>query len=131
MNQSLVEFNTALQVIQQAVNILLEWADLGFTMKLSKLANDDAIKTAKSILSWHSDSKLEVLRLLFDSVKLLQGQSENYYWKPRKIEDKNPIIPYPWTQEPTPSDLENFKREIRKDIDFINESVIYEWMLID
>ncbi|MHC5859955.1 type III-A CRISPR-associated protein Cas10/Csm1, partial [Nostoc sp.] len=70
----------------------------------------------------YSDSKLGVLRLLFDSVKLLQGQSEKYYWKPRKIEDKNPIIPYPCTQEPTPSTLENFKREIHKDIDFLKNN---------
>jgi CRISPR-associated protein Csm1 len=108
----------ALTVIQQAVSYLAEWAGI----ELTKPDDSEAIIEAKKYLQWSSDGTLKPLRLLFDSVKLSKGQSKKHYWKPDFIKDNNPIIPYPQSEEPTKTDLEALKQQIKKEISFLKDS---------
>ncbi len=108
----------ALKVIQQVVSDLANWAGL----QLSRPGDSDAIKEAKKHLLWPDDYKPKPLRLLFDSVKLSQGQDKQYFWQPREIESKDPTIPYPQIQEPTPTELDVLQQQIYKEIGFLKDS---------
>ncbi|GAA6619747.1 type III-A CRISPR-associated protein Cas10/Csm1 [Scytonema sp. NUACC26] len=108
----------ALRVIQQAVSDLANWADV----QLTRPDDSDATKEAKRHLQWPNDCKPKPLRLLFDSIKLSQGQDKEYFWQPRYIEDKEPTVPYPQQKEPTLIELETLKQKIREAVSFLKDS---------
>ncbi|RAM52117.1 MAG: type III-A CRISPR-associated protein Cas10/Csm1 [Hapalosiphonaceae cyanobacterium JJU2] len=108
----------ALIVIQQAVSDLANWAGL----QLTRPDDSDAIKEAKEYLQWPSDRTPKPLRLLFDAVKLSEGQKKQHFWQPRVIEPQDPTIPYPQLQEPTSTELEVLQQRIHREIGFLQES---------
>ncbi|MCL1465973.1 type III-A CRISPR-associated protein Cas10/Csm1 [Argonema galeatum] len=111
-----VALNAAKQVAQEAVKVLLDWADPELAKNCPSSTEEDAVTKAKNILSWPSDRNLKPLRLLFDGVKLDKGQDRKYYWPARAIADSDPNIPYPQIEPPTPAELECLKLQIKDEI---------------
>ena len=103
----------ALQVIQQAICALADWAEakLPDGCQLSKEPRvTEAVDKAKELLSpkelfsW-GKTEISYLELLFDAVKLSEGNGRNqqHYCPPKAIEasdDSYPSIPYPLTEPP-------------------------------
>lgn len=110
----------ALQVAQETVIALLQWADSKANFPNLTEVEDSvrkAVKRAKEILgSEPNPSKIGTLRLLFDTVKLPDGQGRiGDHWCPMAaIADKNPGIPYPTAAEPI--DEAKYKREVARAI---------------
>ncbi|MBC6431349.1 type III-A CRISPR-associated protein Cas10/Csm1 [Nostoc sp. HG1] len=111
----------ALQVIQQAIAALAQWAD--FTYPL--LDNEyPEVTRAKKILGWTQETQISPLHLLFDSVKLpnesrKQTTKQNYHQL--KVIDNDddkeyPDIPYPLNSEPTLEEQKAFKAEINNEL---------------
>ncbi|GAX41469.1 Csm1 family CRISPR-associated protein [Tolypothrix sp. NIES-4075] len=109
----------ALKVIQQAVWDLASWAGLKFD-KFTRPNDSAAIKEAKKYLNWSADNKPKALRVLFDSVKLAQGQNNEHFWQPNAIANSDPIIPYPQTQEP--KDIDDLRKQIGEQICFLQDN---------
>ncbi|MEH2267553.1 MAG: type III-A CRISPR-associated protein Cas10/Csm1 [Nostoc sp.] len=109
----------ALKVIQQAVWDLASWAGLKFD-KFTRPNDSAAIAEAKKYLNWSADDKPKALRVLFDSVKLAQGQNNEHFWQPNAIANSDPIIPYPQTQEP--KDIEDLRKQICEQICFLQDN---------
>jgi CRISPR-associated protein Csm1 len=116
----------ALTVIQQAVSDLANWAGL----QLPRPADSSAIEKAREYLQWPSDRTPKPLRLLFDAVKLSEGQNKQYFWLPQIIDDTEPKIPYPHHYETAPKklgdltqfDQNDFKNKICESISFLKDS---------
>jgi CRISPR-associated protein Csm1 len=116
----------ALTVIQQAVSDLANWAGL----QLPRPADSSAIEKAREYLQWPSDRTPKPLRLLFDAVKLSEGQNKQYFWLPQIIDDTEPKIPYPHHYETAPTklgdltqfDQNDFKHKICEAIGFLKNS---------
>lgn len=112
----------ALTVIQQAVSDLAYWAGL----ELNRPNDSEAIEEAKRYLQWPSDRTPKPLRLLFDTVKLSEGQDKQHFWLPHAIADSNPIIPYPQELQPTSAELETgletLKQQIHSEISFLKDN---------
>ena len=109
----MISQEVALQVIQQAICALAGWAEakLPEGCQLSKEPRvTEAVDKAKKILSpkkLFSSEKTEIsyLELLFDAVKLSEGNERNYqHYCPQKAieasDDSYPSIPYPLTEPP-------------------------------
>ncbi|AVH61973.1 type III-A CRISPR-associated protein Cas10/Csm1 [Nostoc sp. 'Peltigera membranacea cyanobiont' N6] len=109
----------ALKVIQQAVWDLASWAGLKFD-KFTRPNDSAAIAEAKKHLSWSADDKPKALRVLFDSVKLAQGQTNEHFWQPNAIANSDPIIPYPQTEEP--KEIEDLRKQICEQICFLEDN---------
>ncbi|QKQ75773.1 type III-A CRISPR-associated protein Cas10/Csm1 [Nostoc sp. TCL240-02] len=109
----------ALKVIQQAVWDLASWAGLKFD-KFTRPNDSEAIAEAKKYLNWSADDKPKALRVLFDSVKLAQGQNNEHFWQPNAIANSDPIIPYPQTQEP--KHVEDLRKQICEQICFLQDN---------
>ncbi|MFO5493684.1 MAG: type III-A CRISPR-associated protein Cas10/Csm1, partial [Cuspidothrix sp.] len=80
----------ALQVFQQAIAILAKWAKSDVVNKLfqsSPNTIDSAVEEAQEILSWPTQGEPQVLRLLFDYVKLEKEQTKKHYWIPQTIDN--------------------------------------------
>jgi len=117
----------ALQVIQQAICALAGWAEakLPEGCQLSKEPRvTEAVDKAKKILSpkklfsWDK-TEISYLELLFDAVKLSEGNEGNHqhYCPPKAIEasdDSYPPIPYPLK---APPDLEAYKTIVRPELE--------------
>ena len=121
----------ALQVIQQAICALADWAEakLPDGGQLSKEPRvTEAVDKAKELLSpkkLFSWEKTEIcyLELLFDAVKLSEGNERNqqHYCPPKAIEasdDSYPPIPYPLK---APPDLEAYKTIVRPELENLRE----------
>ena len=111
-------YSIALQVIQQAVNVLALWSNKELANKLpvTKDKESAAVTRAKKILSWNDSCKIEFLKSLFDSVKLESGQDnqhQTHYWYPQEIADNYPRIPYPQDNQPIESDFGDLKEEVK------------------
>ncbi len=98
----------ALQVMQEAVLVLAKWVDL--TDQFPTVQDNPAVTRAKTILSW-TDNEPGYLRLLFDFVKLAQGQAKEYYCPVGEIKDSDPSIPYLVETKPN---LAHHKEDIKK-----------------
>ncbi|RCJ31805.1 type III-A CRISPR-associated protein Cas10/Csm1 [Nostoc punctiforme NIES-2108] len=109
----------ALKVIQQAVWDLASWAGLKFD-KFTRPNDSAAIAEAKKYLNWSADDKPKALRVLFDSVKLAQGQTNEHFWQPNAIANSDPIIPYPQTEEP--KEIEDLRKQICEQICFLQDN---------
>ena len=106
--------NQALTVTQQAVSVLANWAGAKLPSDCNCPDDSDAIRQAKSLLSWPaSGATLNPLRLLFDRVHLSQGQNREHYWPATFIEGSNPQIPYPQFHKPTSEELDILKQRIK------------------
>jgi CRISPR-associated protein Csm1 len=122
MNDFLIAAQSAaLQVIQQAVSVLAEWAALPLADPISGSAA--AIDRTQEILSLSGkkqdwlDRRLDALQVVFDHVKLSDRENQTHYRPARAIQvepgQKNPKIPYAQIEPPTEADLEELKRKIR------------------
>ncbi|MGB3635966.1 MAG: type III-A CRISPR-associated protein Cas10/Csm1, partial [Rivularia sp. (in: cyanobacteria)] len=92
MSQENAAYCAALQVIQEAINVLAGWSNQPLASH-SDSQESDAVKRAKHILSWNNSHKIKPLKSLFDSVKLSRGQDKVYYWHPQAISNNYPRIP--------------------------------------
>ena len=114
-------YSVALQVIQQAVDVLARWSNPGLASKF-KVSKDEfaAVTRAKHILSWNNSHKIKPLKSLFDSVKLSRGQDKVYYWHPQAISNNYPRIPYPQDTQPVEDDFGELKEEVKSVISSLN-----------
>ena len=116
----MTSFQAALQVAQQAVLVLAEWADADLPSGCQSSEKHPAVKRAREILLW-SDTSLNCLRLLFDAVDLSpdgKGQDKQHYYPAASIANCDPLIPYPQSTPPT---LENLKEQIRETLTDIDQ----------
>ena len=109
----------ALQVFQQAVKILAEWAEFKLPPECTCQSEYPVVSRVKGdILPWRSGDKPQPLRLLFDRVNLIRdrdpSQDKVHYWQAGAIADRNPTIPYPQTSPPAPQELTALKQEIQQ-----------------
>ncbi|WP_413172300.1 type III-A CRISPR-associated protein Cas10/Csm1 [Anabaena azotica] len=111
----------ALQVIQQAIALLAKWAECDHPHLDSEYPE---VTRAKTILGWNENTKVGVLRLLFDSVNLsdnpIKEPSETHYHELTAIENKDegyPTIPYPLNYKPDQEAQEVFKAQINQELD--------------
>ncbi|MEB3887261.1 type III-A CRISPR-associated protein Cas10/Csm1 [Lyngbya sp. CCY1209] len=114
--------NQALQVIQQAVWHLANWANAKLPQNFSVSEDNPAIARAKQLLSWTETSQIKPLHLLFDAVNLSQGQSQKHYVPPISIQDSDPTIPYPTTEPVQQNQIDNLQRQIRKTLESLTEA---------
>jgi CRISPR-associated protein Csm1 len=108
-------YSIALQVMRLAV------AKLTGQTPLHPVQDEDVVRRTKEIVGWNDNASPQVLKLLFDRVKLEERSGEpreDHYWIPHSIEniaddDGNdcPSIPYPVTDKPL-SDLEKYKKQL-------------------
>jgi len=116
MTQNSVAFNAALEVTQDAVKLLAQWAEFD----LRKYFPENAINNQQNRF-WSGQEKLPALRLLFDHVKLEQGQNKKHYCQPKAIKDSQPIIPYPLEEIPSDEKFNQLKLEIRIALDKLDK----------
>jgi CRISPR-associated protein Csm1 len=122
MTQILTNFSAALQITQQGVMLLAEWAEPQLKNKCPFSKEDNIVIRAKEILSWSDKHKLKPLRSLFDCIqldKVQKGQIKQHFWQPKAIEDSNPIIPYPLLEEV--ANFSELKNKIKAAIRDIND----------
>ncbi|MEC4813691.1 MAG: type III-A CRISPR-associated protein Cas10/Csm1 [Scytonema sp. PMC 1069.18] len=121
MTQSNPAHNAALQIIQQAVTILANWA------KVQLPPGYTDTNSVNKILQSNNQSQIQPLRLLFDSVTLKKNQQQQvHYWEAKKISDcrrqgfahRNPKIYYPQSEEP---DLKELRGEVAQALQQIND----------
>ena len=112
MSQENAAYCAALQVIQEAINVLAQWSNQPLASH-SDSQESDAVKRAKYILSWNNSHKIKPLKSLFDSVKLSRGQDKVYYWHPQAISNNYPRIPYPQDTQPVEDDFGELKEEVK------------------
>lgn len=109
----------ALQVIQQAICALADWANNAKLPDGCQFSTEHpAVTKAKELLSWHNPN-ISYLALLFDAVKLSEGNERNqpHYCPANAIEAKDdcyPSIPYPLTEPP---DLEESKKNVKQELE--------------
>ena len=119
----MTSFQAALQVAQQAVSVLAEWADADLSIGCQCSEKHPAVKRAREILLW-SDTRLNCLRLLFDAVDLSpdgKGQDKQHYYPAKAIANCHPLIPYPQSTPPTSADQDNLKKQIREELVGFNQ----------
>lgn len=116
----------ALQVIQQAIAALINWADPDHQLpsEFNSVNEHLAVTKAKKILGWEHIS-VGTLRLLFDRVKLPDGQGQdpqNRHYHPLVVianeNNEYPSIPYPLDEEPTQEQQKAFKKQIKDEVLF-------------
>ena len=115
----------ALQVVQQAIGALADWADAKLPDGCQATKEDTehpSAGKAKQLLSWNNP-EISYLELLFDAVKLSEGNelNEKHYCPVVEIEasdDSYPPIPYPLT---APPDLEAYKTIVKQELENIRE----------
>jgi len=115
----------ALQVIQQAICALADWADSSFRNWFPHQLSIEylAVTKAKELLSWHDEPTISYLELLFDAVKLSEDnkKKEQHYCPAVAIDatdNSYPSIPYPLTKPP---DLEEYKENVKKELKNLRE----------
>jgi len=113
----------ALQVIQQAICTLADWAEAKLPDGCQFLTENPAVTKAKGLLSWHDDTHISYLELLFDAVKLSENNERNkqHYCPAVAIhasDDSYPSIPYPLTEPP---DLKTYKIIVKQELENIGE----------
>ena len=113
----------ALQVIQQAICALADWAEGTLPYGCQFLTENPAVTKAKGLLSWHDDTHISYLELLFDAVKLSEDNERNqqHYCPAVAIhasDDSYPSIPYPLTEPP---DLKTYKIIVKQELENIGE----------
>ncbi len=116
-NSMMTSSQVALQVAQQAILVLAEWAAANLSSGCQPSEDlHPAVKRAKESLSWSDSTSLNWLRLLFDAVKLPDGKGQDlqHYHPAKAIANHDPLIPYPQTAPPTPEDQEALTQEVRK-----------------
>ena len=113
---SITATDIALQVVQQAVSELAEWAEVDLPPGCTCSTEYPVVEWVKNhILPWHKGTKPQPLRLLFDSVNLDKGQTQVSYWPAGAIANCHPTIPYPQQEEPK-AELEFLRGQIQQEI---------------
>lgn len=118
--QIMTSHQVALQVVQQAIVALANWA--GFAHP--PLQNEySEVSRAKEILGWSQNTEIGILRLLFDGVNLCnkhrQDKRKPHYHQLSAIENEDgeyPLIPYPLDSQPDDSKQKEFKEKIKKEV---------------
>ncbi|OCR00143.1 type III-A CRISPR-associated protein Cas10/Csm1 [Oscillatoriales cyanobacterium USR001] len=113
--------DVALQVMQEAVEVLVDWTKPNLPWKESNKGEiDKAVKKAKGYLHWpekSAKSEPQPLRLLFDFVHFSEdGREEKKpenYCPVSAIAESDPCIPYP-KEKP---DLTDYKETIKKELE--------------
>lgn len=120
----MTSFQAALQVAQQAISVLAEWADANLPNGCQCSKEHPAVTRAKEILSWSESISLQWLRLLFDAVKLSddKGQDRWHYYPAKAIANHNPLIPYPQINPPTLENQEALMQEVREALSGLHQS---------
>jgi len=109
----------ALRIAQEAVAILLRWAEspINFTEYIS---SSESTERAKQLLGFDAQSsKIGALQLLFDEVKLRHNRNQNrgkHWCKMQEIHDSDPIIPYPLKDRDS-LDAKTYKKRVRDQLD--------------
>lgn len=103
----------ALQVAQQAIALLLEWADPESPEQCPAPKESPIVEKAKELLSWTDHTGIGILQLLFDQVTLSEQQQVHHYVPLTAIADSDPRIPYPLDAEPNVSD---YQQTVKRDI---------------
>lgn len=114
-------YQAALQVAQQALALLLQWANSNLPKKYQPDTASEvpAVHRAKELLKWNSEREIKPLRLLFDKVCLHpngQEQNEQHYYPMWMIANADPLIPYPLRDEPSSVEQNAFKQEMKDEI---------------
>jgi len=113
----------ALQVIQQAICTLADWAEVSLLDGCQLSTEHPAVTKAKELVSWKKP-EVSYLALLFDEVKFPDSKHRNFephYWPGVAIEAKDdcyPSIPYPLTQPP---DLKDYKNSVKQELKNVRE----------
>lgn len=116
-----ISSDAALQVAQQAVTILADWAEATLASECSYPEDSEVIAQVKQYLSWSNGSKLKPLSLLFDQIKLSpQGQQTPHYCCAIPIDDTDPEIPYPQKQPPSEQQLKDLRHSISRAVSELN-----------
>ncbi|MCY7385071.1 MAG: type III-A CRISPR-associated protein Cas10/Csm1 [Microcoleus sp. CAN_BIN18] len=114
----------ALQVIQQAICVLAGWAEATLPDGCQLSKEHPAVTKGKELLSWHDNTQISYLELLFDAVKFPDSKHRDF--KPRYCpanaleasDDCYPSIPYPLTEPP---DLEAYKTIVKQELENLRE----------
>ncbi|HIK08703.1 MAG TPA: type III-A CRISPR-associated protein Cas10/Csm1 [Oscillatoriaceae cyanobacterium M33_DOE_052] len=102
--------DVALQITQQAIAVLAEWAGVTLPPECIGSGEDAVVRRVKQMLGWPDGGQPQPLRLLFDGVNLGRGQTEKHYWQAKAIADEDPQIYYPQTEPPN---LEPLRVEVK------------------
>ncbi|MCU0542584.1 MAG: type III-A CRISPR-associated protein Cas10/Csm1 [Oscillatoriaceae cyanobacterium Prado104] len=119
----------SLQVIQQAIGVLADWAKAQLPDGCQVLTKHQAVTKAKELLSWGNDTPISYLELLFDAVKFpdsKHGEAKKHYCPAVAIdasENSYPPIPYPLKASPDlePPDLEAHQKIVKKELENIQK----------
>jgi CRISPR-associated protein Csm1 len=116
----------ALQVIQQAICTLADWANKAKLPAQCQFSNEHehpAVTKAKELLLW-KNLKISYLALLFDDVKFPDSKHRDFksHYCPAVAidasENSYPSIPYPLTNPP---DLEEYKEKVKRELKNLRE----------
>ncbi|HAX80742.1 MAG TPA: type III-A CRISPR-associated protein Cas10/Csm1 [Cyanobacteria bacterium UBA11372] len=118
---SVTATDVALQIVQQAVTVLAKWAGVELPAECSCANEYPVVKRVREILPLPSGT-IQPLRLLFDQVKLAEGEDKVHYWPAKAIADSNPTIRYPRTESPKPTEINSLKQEIQKDLNQLDSA---------
>ncbi|BAZ05446.1 type III-A CRISPR-associated protein Cas10/Csm1 [Calothrix sp. NIES-3974] len=138
MSKLNVAEQAALQVVQEAIQILGRWSEYTFKSELTRLVSDNrdnrgkAVVQSKKLLGWKDGDGLGTLSCLFDLISLEANTSNSgtgkdnlgYYWKPDWIDseaESYPKIPYPVKKADFVADFNHLKREIREVLDKLDD----------
>ncbi|NQE36640.1 type III-A CRISPR-associated protein Cas10/Csm1 [Microcoleus asticus] len=113
----------ALQVIQQAICALADWAEAMLPDGCLFFNEHPAVTKAKELLLWEK-LKISYLALLFDDVKFPDSKHRDFkshYYPAVAIDASDnsyPSIPYPLTNPP---DLEKYKENVKRELENLRE----------
>ena len=116
MSDRLISQTAALQVAQQAIAALLDWANQPLPSGCQTSAPLEAVNRAQALLGWTAATRCGPLRLLFDQIQIPTGPGQSrMHWCPMQpIADAFPTIPYPLPHPPNPAEEAALKAQIQE-----------------
>jgi CRISPR-associated protein Csm1 len=115
----------ALQVTQQAIAQLIHWTgdEIPKPCRLETIGDDGVIARASALSGWDIRQSITPLKLIFDEIKLTQGQQNRHYHPIGAISSSSPNIPYPLITDrsQTPSEqqadaLKDLKSQLQTEV---------------
>lgn len=93
------------KILQEALLLLSQWSTAELNFQSGESAADAkaeaAIATAKHLIGWSEDWEPAALQLVFDEIRLKEGQEKSHYWPVEELKNReesdrdSPNIPYP------------------------------------